>query len=75
MTKTERTLAKLNGTLEEEYGALVTRKLRTRYSLSDELALQRKRERDPEGFAAYDAFAEACKEEARKEVYGEEASV
>ncbi|MBE6655972.1 MAG: hypothetical protein E7609_03745 [Ruminococcaceae bacterium] len=75
MTNTERTLAKLNGTLEKEYGALVTRKLRTRYSLSDELAAQRKRESDPEGFAAYDAFAEACKREARKEIYGEEESV
>ena len=72
MTKTERLLSKLNGTQEEEYGACVTRKLRTRYSLSDELAVQRKRDRDPEGFAAYDEFAEACKREAHLEIYGEE---
>ena len=72
MTKTERKLAKLNGTAEKEYGALVTRKLRTRYSLSEELAALRKRESDPDAFAAYNAFAEECKREARVEVYGEE---
>ena len=71
MTRTERLLAKLNGTLEEEYGALVTRKIRTRYSLSDELALQRKRESHPEEFAEYDAFAEQCKKEARAVIYEE----
>ena len=75
MTKTERKLAKLNGTAEKEYGALVTRKLRTRYSLSEELATLRKRERDPDAFAAYNAFAEECKREAREEVFGEEGDV
>ena len=73
MTKTERKLAKLNGTAEKEYGALVTRKLRARYSLSEELATLRKKEKDPHGFAAYDAFAEQCKSEARREIFGEEA--
>lgn len=73
MTKTERKLAQLNGTLEKEYGASVSRKIRARYSLSEELAVQRKRDRDPESFAAYDAFAEACKREARAEIFGEEA--
>ena len=75
MTTIERILAERNGTLEEEYGACVTRKLRARYSLSEELAIQRKREKEPEGFAAYDAFAEQCKKEARAEIYGEEANV
>ncbi len=75
MTKTERKLAKLNGTAEKEYGALVTRKLRTRYSLSEELAALRKRESDPDAFAAYNAFAEECKREAREEVFGEEGDV
>ena len=73
MTNTERKLARLNGTLDKEYGACVTRKIRARYSLSEELAVQRKRDRDPKGFAAYDTFAEACKREARAEIYGEEA--
>ena len=72
MTNAERTLCRLNGTLEEEYGALVTRKIRTRYSLSEELATLRKKERDPAAFALYDEFAEACKKEARAEIYGEE---
>ena len=72
MTNTERKLCRLNGTEEEEYGALVTRKIRVRYSLSEELATLRKREKDPEAFAAYDEFAEECKKEARTEVYGEE---
>ena len=75
MTKTERKLAKLNGIAEKEYGALVTRKLRTRYSLSEELATLRKRESDPDAFAAYNAFAEECKREAREEVFGEEGDV
>ena len=72
MTKIERTLSKLNGTLDEEYGAAVNRKIRARYSLSAELAVLRQKERDPDAFAAYDAFAEACKREARAEVLGEE---
>lgn len=75
MTKTERKLSRLNGTQEKEYGALVTRKLRTRYSLSEELATLRKRESDPDAFAAYNAFAEECKREAREEVFGEEGDV
>lgn len=60
-----RTLAEKNGTLEAEYAALVNRKIRARYSLSEELALHRKREKDPVAFAAFDAYAERCKEEAR----------
>ena len=74
MTKTERTLSISNGTLDEEYGAVVNRKIRERYSLSEELALLRQREKDPKAFAAYDTFAEECKVAARQEVYGEEAS-
>lgn len=72
MTSTERKLSALNGTREREYGALVSRKIRTLYSLSEELATLRKREKDPDAFAAYDAFAERCKAEARQEIYGEE---
>ena len=71
MTKTERTLSNLNGTLEDEYAACVNRKIRARYSLSAELAVLRKREKDPDAFAAYDAFAEKCKREARYEILGE----
>ena len=75
MTKAERLLSKLNGTSEEEYSALVTRKLRTRYSLSEELATLRKRDTHPEEFLAYNAFAEECKALAREEIYGKEGEV
>ena len=70
MTKTELLLAKLNGTLDEEYGALVSRKIRARYSLSDELALSRQRDTKPEEWEAYNAYCEECKAEAKAEVYG-----
>ena len=65
-------LSTANGTRQAEYGALVNRKLRARYSLSEELAILRKREEAPEEFAAYNAFAEACKAEAKRELFGEE---
>ena len=72
MTKAEQTLSRLNGTSEKEYGALVTKKLRTRYSLSDELATLRKRDTHPDDFDAYNAFAEECKALAREEIFGKE---
>ncbi len=72
MTETQLLLAHKNGTAEEEYGALVNRLLRERYSLSEELALLRRREETPEEFAAYNAYAEACKQKARATVFGEE---
>lgn len=75
MTEIQRTLSKRNGTCEKEYGALVNRKLRARYSLSEELSILRKREDDPDAFAAYHAFAESCKKEAKAEIYGEEGEV
>jgi hypothetical protein len=58
-------LAVKNGTLSSLYAAEVTRRIRTRYSVSDELAILRKRDTSPEEFSAFNAFAEACKEEAR----------
>ncbi len=72
MTKIQRILSRLNGTREKEYGALVNRKIRARYSLSEELSILRKKEDDPDAFAAYHSFAEACKKEAKAEIYGEE---
>jgi hypothetical protein len=72
MTITEKKLSYANGTLEKEYGAYVNRLLRTRYSLSEELSLLRKREETPEEFAAYNAYAEACKARAREALFGKE---
>lgn len=72
MTNAQLLLARKNDTLEKEYGALVNRLLRERYSLSEELSLLRKREETPEEFAAYNAYAEACKARAREALFGKE---
>ena len=50
-------------TLEE----LVEQKIRTRYSINQEFQVNRKRDTDPEGFAAYNAFVEQCIREAEQE--------
>ena len=61
-------LAVKNGTLSSLYAAQVTKRIRTRYSVSDELAILRKRDTHPEEFAAFHAFAESCKEQARADL-------
>ena len=70
MTEMQIELAKLNGTLAELYSDEVVRRIRARYSLSEEFAILRQRDEKPEEFAAYNAFAEACKAEAKAYVYG-----
>lgn len=50
---------------EEAYEAEVERRIRTRYSVSAELAILRQRDSKPEEFAEYNAFAEQCKTEAK----------
>lgn len=69
MTKTQRLLAKANGVAEKEYGALVNRLLRQRYSLSEELSVLRQRDEDPVAFAEYHQFAEQCKQEAKSIIW------
>ena len=68
MKPTELKLAKLNGTQERHYPDLVTEKIRKKYSIDAELAILRQRDEKPEEFAEYNAYAEACKAEARKEL-------
>lgn len=68
--KTVRMMVKA-GRGEEAYALRVGELVRAKYSVSDELALLRQREDKAEDFAAYNAFAEACKAQARREVYGE----
>lgn len=68
--KTMRMLVKA-GRGEEAYALRVGELVRARYSVSDELAILRQRESKPEEFAAYNAFAEECKAQAHREVYGE----
>lgn len=61
-------LAKLNGTQKRHYPSLVTEKIRERYSIDAELAILRQRDEKPEEFAAYNAYAEQCKKEAKEEL-------
>ena len=71
MNEREKRLAEKNGSLRAEYESLVNRKIRRRYSLSRELALQRQREEKAEEFAVFEEYVALCKTEARREVYGE----
>ena len=75
MTRSERILAEKNGTLDALYAARVHALIRARYVLSEELAILRQRDEKPKEFADYHAFAESCKQTARREIYGEEAAV
>ncbi|MBE6656261.1 MAG: hypothetical protein E7609_05285 [Ruminococcaceae bacterium] len=72
MTEIEKRLFEKNGKQREGYEQLVERKLRRKYSPGQELSVLRKRDTDPEAFAEYYAYAEQCKADAKKEVYGEE---
>ena len=59
-------LAEIKTTID--YPQLVENKIRTRYSMSAELAILRQRETKPEEFAEYNAFCELCKAEAKNEL-------
>ena len=50
---------------EERYRRMVSDGIRARYSLDAELAILRQRDTKPEEFAAYNAFAESCKADAK----------
>ena len=63
-----RRLAIMNGTLENDYIALVDKKIRARYSISDEIAILRQRDTKTEEFSEYNSYAEACKAEAKTEL-------
>ena len=75
MTNAERILSRVNGTQKAEYATCVNKKIRARYSLSEELSILRKRDSAPEEFADYDLYVEECKQEAKREIYGEEDGV
>lgn len=59
-------LAEIKTTID--YPQLVENKIRTRYSVSAELAFLRQRETKPEESAEYNAFCELCKAEAKTEL-------
>lgn len=50
------------------YGQLVSQYIGERYTLSQEVAIQRQRESKPEEFAEYNAFCEACKVRAKADL-------
>ena len=50
------------------YEQLVEQKIRTQYTISDELALLRQRDVKADEFAIYNAFCEQCKAEAKQEL-------
>lgn len=50
------------------YEALVERKIRVRYSISQELAILRQRDEKPEEFNEYSSFCEECKRAAKEEL-------
>ena len=51
------------------YPNLVSRLIRERYSIDDEMAILRQRDTKPEEYEAYNAVCEECKARARKEIY------
>lgn len=49
------------------YEEKVVQLIRERYSIDDELAIQRQRDSKPSEFAEYNAFCEECKQKAKAE--------
>ena len=70
MTNNQKKLSRANGVLHTEYERLIAKKIRRRYSVSDELSLHRQKEKKPEEYAEMCAYIESCIAEAKGEVYG-----
>jgi hypothetical protein len=72
-SKSEIDLAKKLGESAQNqlYAQVVSDMIRERYSVNTELAILRQRDTKPEEFAAYNEYAEACKAEAKKLIFGE----
>lgn len=51
------------------YPNLVSRLIRERYSVDDEMAILRQKETKPEEWKEYNSYCEDCKAKARKEIY------
>lgn len=60
MTKRQVKLAVLNGTVDELIEQETVKLIRLKYSANKEAAVSRKREREPEKFAAMDEYIERC---------------
>lgn len=51
------------------YPNLVSKLIRERYSIDDEMAILRQRDTKPEEYEAYNSFCEECKARAKAEIY------
>ena len=61
MLKRNLYIAELKGNLEEAKAKAIERRIRKKYSVSDELAILRQRDTKPEEFAEYNAYCEKVK--------------
>jgi hypothetical protein len=57
---------------EEQYKNRIVELIREKYSIDDELSIQRQRDSKIGEFNAYNSFVEECKVTARREIYGDE---
>jgi hypothetical protein len=53
---------------EQLYEDLIERKIRLKYSVNQELAILRQRDKKPKEFKAYDTYVEACKTAVKEEM-------
>jgi hypothetical protein len=67
MKNAEKRLIEKNGIKDALYGERVNALIRERYTLSEELAILRRRDTAPEQFDAYNTYVEACKTRAGAE--------
>ena len=51
------------------YANLVSKLIRERYSVDDEMAILRQKETKPEEWETYNTFCEECKAKAKAEIY------
>lgn len=72
MTQREIDLAIKNGVAEKVYPQLVQELINNKYSIYDELAIQRQRSTKKAEFNEYNAYCEECKATAKKLLHIEE---
>lgn len=53
---------------DDLYDAMIVRKIRTKYTVNQELAIIRQKDTKPQEFAEYNSFVERCKIEIKKEL-------
>ena len=58
----------VEATIEEQYKNRIVELIREKYSIDDELSIQRQRYTKVEEFEEYNAYAESCKQQAREEL-------